>query len=143
MHCCLILDVLKSGNPFAWNKHAKYSAPMDDLEHFARQTHTSLEKNKCKVNTLQIKALLETIDQNYDTFLSLMPVAAEISSEFVIEWSSFLSNVRNLKQKYALAQESESKSGQIIWPKIDDIAFEIQGLIQACLFISRKDKVDS
>jgi hypothetical protein len=32
MHSCLLLDVFKSANPFAWDKHAKYSAPMDELE---------------------------------------------------------------------------------------------------------------
>lgn len=141
MHSCLILDVFKSGNPFAWDKHAKYSAPMDDLEDFARNTYASIEERKSKINTLQIKMLLETIDQNYDTFLSLMPVAAEISSEYVLEWSSLLSNARNLKQQYDRSQASMSESGDITWPCIDNIALQVQELIQSCLFISRRDKI--
>jgi hypothetical protein len=141
MHSCLILDVFKSGNPFAWDKHAKYSTPMDDLEDFARKTYASIKQGNGKINQLQIKMLLETVDQNYDTFLSLMPVATEISSEYVLEWSSFLSNVRNLKQQYEHAQERASESGEITWPSIDDIALQVEELIQACLFISRRDKI--
>ena len=141
MHSCLVLDVFKSGNPFAWDKHAKYSAPMDDLEDFARKTYISLEERKSNIKTLQIKMLLETIDQNYDTFLSLMPVAAEISSEYVLEWSSFLSNSRNLKQQYDRSQANIPESGEIKWPNIDDIALQVQELIQSCLFISRRGKI--
>jgi len=143
MHSCLILDVFKSGNPFAWDKHAKYSAPMDDLEDFALETYKLLEERKSKIDKLQIKMLLETIDQNYDTFLSLMPVAAEISSEYVLEWSSFLSNIRNLKQQYDRSQSNIPESGEIKWPSVDDIALQIQELIQSCLFISRREKIPS
>ncbi|MGG2396131.1 potassium channel family protein [Pseudomonas sp. SH1-B] len=140
MHSCLLLDVFKSGNPFAWDKHAKFSAPMDDLEPFARDTYASIDQKNCKINKLQIKMLLETVDQNYDTLLSLMPVAVEISSDFVLEWSSFLSNTRNLKQQYEQAQATASKTGEITWPGLDDISLQVKELIQSCLFISRRSK---
>jgi len=143
MHACLILDVFKSGNPFAWDKHAKYSAPMDELEEFARNTYLNIyDKNKCQINALQIKLLLETIDQNYDMLLSLVPVAADISSEHLIAWSSLLSNAKNLKQQYQRAQES-LKSETIEWPSIDDIALQVQELIQNILFISQREKMPS
>jgi hypothetical protein len=141
MHACLILDVFKSGNPFAWDKHAKYSAPMDELEEFARHTYlTIFDKTKCKINVLHVKLLLETIDQNYDMLLSLAPVAAEISSEHLIAWSSLLSNARNLKQQYQKAQNNR-KDETIEWPAIDDIALQVQELIQNILFISQREKM--
>jgi len=143
MHSCLILDVFKSGSIFAWDKHAKYSAPMDELEDFARKTYVLLEERKYEVGPTKIKVLLETIDQNYDTFLSLMPVAAEISSEYVLEWSSFLSNVRNLKQRYDRPKENITESGEVRWPEIDDIALQVQEIIQSCLFISRREKINA
>lgn len=114
---------------------------MDDLENFARNTYTLIEERKSKINTLQIKILLETIDQNYDTFLSLMPVAAELSSEYVLEWSSLLSNTKNLKQHYDRSQKNMSESGEVTWPSIDDIALPVQEFIQSCLFISRREKI--
>lgn len=141
MHACLILDVFKSGNPFAWDKHAKYSAPMDELEEFARHTYlTIFDKTKCKINVLHVKLLLETIDQNYDMLLSLAPVAAEISSEHLIAWSSLLSNARNLKQQYQKAQNNR-KDETIEWPAIDDIALQVQEIIQNILFISQREKM--
>ncbi len=141
MHSCLILDVFKTANPFAWDKHAKYSAPMDDLEDFARETFHSIYEPTSKVNQLQIKMLLETIDQNYDTFLSLTPVAAEISSEYLLEWSSLLSNAKNLKQQYEKSQRDISQDGIIEWPTRDDIALQVQELIQTSLFISKRKKI--
>jgi len=72
-----------------------------------------------------------------------MPVAAEISSEYVLEWSSFLSNIRNLKQQYDRSQSNIPESGEIKWPSVDDIALQIQELIQSCLFISRREKIPS
>lgn len=81
MHSCLLLDVFKSANPFAWDKHAKYSAPMDELEQFCKETYSSIHSPQSRINTLNIKMLLEASHQNYDTLLSLTPVAAEISSK--------------------------------------------------------------
>lgn len=143
MHSCLILDVFKTGNIFAWDKHAKYSAPMDELEDFARDTYLLIKNRSGKIGILQIKMILETMDQNYDTLLSLMPVAAEISAEYVLEWSSLISNVRNLKQQYEYAINNKSESGDILWPDMDEIGAQIMEYIQSCLFISLREKMKS
>lgn len=141
MHSCLLLDVFKSANPFAWDKHAKYSAPMDELEDFCRLTYSTINTPKSKVGPLHTKMLLETVHQNYDTLLSLTPVAAEISSEYLLEWSSLLSNVRNLKQQYERTQEAVKEDGSIDWPSNDDICMQVQELIQTSLFISKRKKI--
>lgn len=141
MHSCLLLDVFKSANPFAWDKHAKFSAPMDDLEDFCRSTYSTINTPKSKIGPVNTKMLLETVHQNYDTLLSLTPVAAEISSEYLLEWSSLLSNVRNLKQQYERTQEVVAEDGSIHWPSNNDICWQVQGLIQASLFISKREKI--
>jgi hypothetical protein len=141
MHSCLLLDVFKSRNPFAWDKHARYSAPMDELEGFCRTTYDKIYSKNSNIDLVNIKMLLETIHQNYDTLLSLTPVAAEISSDHLLEWSSLLSNVRNLKQKYEKVLESADEVGNLEWPKHDDIALQVQELIQASLFLSNREKI--
>ncbi|WP_420589324.1 potassium channel family protein [Bacterioplanoides sp.] len=141
MHSCLLLDVFKSANPFAWDKHAKYSTPMDDLEDFCRSTYSTINTKQSKVDELRTKMLLETVDQNYDTLLSLTPVAAEISSEYLLEWSSLLSNVRNLKQQYERTIEATKEGGSLNWPSNDDICLQVKELIQTSLFISKREKI--
>ncbi len=139
LHSCLLIDVFKSANPFAWDKHAKYSEPMSELEGFCRETYSNILNPKCKINAVQIKMLLETSDQNYDTLLSLTPVAAEISSAHLVAWSSLLSNVRNLKQQYNDANDKADSEGKIPWPNCDDIGMQVQELINTSLFISNKE----
>lgn len=143
IHACLIIDAIKSGNPFIWDKHAKYSASINDLEDFINSTLQSLKKNRHEIHPSQIRALLETSDQNYDTLLSLMPVAAEISPSHVIEWSSLISNVRNLKQQYSESLMKINTKGIISWPDTGDISTQVQELIQTTLFISDQSKVEN
>jgi len=141
MHSCLLLDVFKSANPFAWDKHAKYSAPMDELEDFCRSTYSTINTPTNNIQVIHRKMLLETAFQNYDTLLSLAPVSAEISSEHLLEWSSLLSNVRNLKQQYEKALDSAKEGSSIDWPKNEDICLQVQELVQVCLFISKREKI--
>lgn len=138
LHVCLILDVFKSGSIFAWDKHAINSAPIEEIEDFARNIYNNIYTTK--VNPFQIAALLKTVDQNYDTFLSLTPVAAEISPEILIEWSSIISNVRNLRQQYQKCISNEIDKGELNWPTQDDIALQVQEFIQSSLFICNKPK---
>lgn len=140
IHVCLILDVFMSGNPFAWDKHAKNSASIEDVEDFARNIYKTISAKNTKVDRLQIKALLETVDQNYDTFLSLTPVAAEVSTDILIEWSSIISNVRNLRQQYQKCINNVTDSGVLNWPTNDDIALQVQEFIQSALLICNKPK---
>lgn len=141
MHSCLLLDVFKSSNPFAWDKHAKYSAPMDDLEYFCKKTYETIFSERNEIHPLRIKMLLETVDQNYDTLLNLTPVAAEISSEHLLEWSSLLSNARNLKQQYQKSWGRVDSDGNVEWPTNHDIGMQVQELIQASLFLSNRPKI--
>ena len=120
---------------------AKFSASMDELEDFCRSTYSTIDTQQSKVGSLHTKMLLETVHQNYDTLLSLTPVAAEISSEYLLEWSSLLSNVRNLKQQYVRALEAVKEDGSIDWPSNGDICLQVQELIQASLFISKREKI--
>lgn len=145
MHACLIMESFKTGNPFSWDKHAKYSAPIDELEEFLRQAYIDIAKPKSenKINILQIKMLLESCDQNYDTLLALSPVAASISSKHLIEWSSLLSNVRNLKQQYRNALTKVDDQGKITsLPTSEDIIIQVQEYIETTLFLSKKEPIN-
>jgi hypothetical protein len=138
-HACLILDVFKSGNPFAWDKHSKNSVPMNDLETFCRETYFYAFSKKSKINTLQMKMLLEVCNQNYDTLLALTPVAAEISSVHLLEWSSLLSNVRNISQEYQRIIADKNDQDLPVWPACSDMAIQIQELINVSLFLCDRD----
>lgn len=137
LHACLPIEALMTGNPFGWDKHAKHSATMSDLNSF---THTTLEKlpdSKFQLSTLQIKALLESCHQNYETLAALAPLAADVSHLHLLEWSSLLSNARNLRDQYTntLGKTVQEEARQ--WPSKDNIALQVQEYIQATLFISK------
>ncbi len=138
-HACLILDVFKSGNPHAWDKHAKHSAQIDELEDFCRKTYFYAFSKKSSVTALQMKMLLEVCHQNYETLLALTPVAAEISSIYLLEWSSLISNVRNLSQEYERIISTPDDHNFPQWPTCCDIAIQVQELINVSLFICKKD----
>ena len=138
-HACLIMDVFKSGNPYAWDKQAKYSATIEEIEDFLSATYSGIFKQNNNITTQQIKMLLETCDQMYDTLLSLSPVAANISSVHLMEWSSLLSNVRNLKGLYLKTVDNKAADDVLIWPSTNDIALQVQELIQTTLFLSNRE----
>lgn len=138
-HACLIFDVFKSGNPFAWDKHSKNSISMNDLEAFCRETYFYAFSKKSKINALQMKMLLEVCNQNYDTLLALTPVAAEISSAHLLEWSSLISNVRNISQEYQRVIASTDDQNCPVWPECSDMAIQIQELINVSLFLCNRD----
>ena len=78
MHVALVLEAAKTGNPFIWDKHAINSASLSKLVSFARELKQGALDESYKLSNLQIKAILEVANQNYETFLGLIPVASSI-----------------------------------------------------------------
>lgn len=141
LHACLPIEALKTGNPFGWDKHAKHSATMEDLRSFSDAVAIGFSKPDFQVGILQIKALLESSHQNYETLAALMPLAAEISPQHLLEWSSLLSNARNLRDQYI--QTLKTSNDMVQWPLKEDIAGQVEEYIRAVLFISKPLEIAS
>ncbi|MCF6323108.1 MAG: potassium channel family protein [Gammaproteobacteria bacterium] len=136
-HICLILEAVKSGNPFIWDKHAKHAAPIIELEDYARTLKDDIwSKEKTKqLGPLQIKSLIETCNQIYNTMLGLIPVASNISGEVGGEWISIVSNVKRLSDQYSKAIENHNEGDVINWPTQDCIATQVEEFVQSALFV--------
>ena len=140
-HACLIIHVFKSGNPFAWDMHVKHAAPIEELESFCRETYASISSRNSKISVLQIKALLEVCDQNYETFVALSSAASKLPGDFLLNWISLTSNIRFISQEYKKVIVAKSDEGGYIWPEISNIAIQIQELIETTLNICGRDPI--
>jgi len=142
-HICLILEAVKTGNPFIWDKHAKHSASMAELESYARDLKANIwGKDKTKLlGPLQIKSLIETCHQVYSTMVGLIPVASNISGQVGGEWISIVSNVRNLSDQYSKAVEGFKDGDTIDWPTQDCIALQVEEFVQSALFVCNVEKM--
>ena len=129
MHICLLLEALESGNPFIWDKHVKHAKPIEELVDYSKKLHSDLLSQSTKLGPLQIKALLETSDQLYDTMVALIPVASNISGASAFKLVSIVSNIKNLRGQYLKAIENTTETESIAWPKQSDIAQQIQEFI--------------
>ena len=139
-HICLILEAVKSGNPFIWDKHAKHAAPMSELEEYAKSLKDGIrskEESK-QLGVLKIKSLIETCNQIYNTMVGLIPVASSISGDVGGEWISIVSNVRNLSDQYSKAIENHKEGEKINWPTQDCIATQVEELVQSALFVCER-----
>ena len=124
MHICLLLEAVQSGNPFIWDKHAIHTQEMSLLKEFSKELYAGVLNESFKLAPLQIKALLETAHQNYNTFVGLIPVASSISASVGGQWISLISNVRNLSDQYN--KSDNSSDSKIAWPKQNDIALQVE-----------------
>jgi len=138
MHFRLLVEALQSGNPFIWDKHANYAKSFEELKPFALEVKSSIFDDDCKLSSLQIKALLETSHQIYDTLVGLIPVAANISGSTAAVWVSFVSNIRNLDNQYKLVvkRKEESDADEYAWPAKEIVGLQIQEFIKSGCIIS-------
>jgi hypothetical protein len=127
MHICLLLEAVQSGNHLIWDKHAIHAKKMSALVKFAKELYAGILNESFKLAPLQIKALLETAHQNYNTFIGLIPVASSISASIGGQWISLVSNVRNLSDQYSHAVDGSVAN--ISWPKQNDIALQVEEFI--------------
>lgn len=142
-HICLILEAVKTGNPFIWDKHAKHAASIEELEGYARELKDNIwGKDETKLlGLLQIKALIETSHQTYNTMVGLIPVASNISGQVGGEWISIVSNIRNLSDQYLKVIENHKDGDVINWPSRDCIALQVEEFIQSSLFVCGVEKM--
>jgi len=134
-HISLLVEAIKTSNPHIWDKHARHCAPLVTYEAYMEELSANLKKDNYTIDPLRIKILLECADQMYETFVSLLSVAADISPEYLMRWSSIVSNVRNLKGQYAEVAKIEDFNGE--WPVTSSISLQLEEILSSALFLSR------
>jgi hypothetical protein len=134
-HISLLVEALKTSNPHIWDKHAIHCAPLIAYKEYMDDLSANLKKDSYTIDALRIKILLECADQMYDTFVSLLSVAADISPEYIMRWSSIVSNVRNLKGQYAEVIKTESFNSE--WPVTSSISLQLEEILSSALFLSQ------
>jgi len=139
-HVSLMVEALKTSNPMIWDKHAIHCGPLNIYSSYMIQLQADLERPDFEVDGLKIKILLECADQMYDSYVALLPVAADISPEYLMRWSSIVSNIRNLRGQYSEAVKIEPFDGK--WPAYSDIRFQLVEILESSIFISEPLEVD-
>jgi len=133
-HISLLIEALKTSNYLIWDKHAIHCAPLSTYKAYMLELGGSLKKENYTIDPLKIKVLLECSDQMYDSFVALLPVAADISPSYLMRWSSIVSNVRNLRGQYRDALKIEPFNGD--WPVTSSISFQLEEVLSSALFLS-------
>ena len=136
IHTTLLIEAIKSGNPFHWSKHAMHASQMAPLKDYANTLYQGLENGAVTLNGLQIKAFIETSDEIYETLVGLLPVAAQISSKHLAAWSSVVSTIRLSKNTYLSAKEKHEEGAPLQWPEQSDLALTIKEFLAAAYYIS-------
>ncbi len=133
-HISLLVEALKTSNYLIWDKHAIHCASLITYKDYMLQLGINLKKENYSIDPLRIKILLECSDQMYDSFVALLPVAADISPRYLMRWSSIVSNVRNLRGQYIEALKIEPFNGD--WPVTSSISFQLEEILNSALFLS-------
>lgn len=133
-HISLLIEALKTSNPFIWDKHARHCEPLCTYKNYMAEFKDFLKKENGIIDSLRMKVLLECADQIYDSSVALLPVAADISPEYLMRWSSIVSNIRNLRGQYLNAIKKVPFEGQ--WPDTSVVTFQLQEILEGALFLS-------
>ncbi len=139
IHTTLLIEAIKSGNPFHWSKHAMHASQMAPLKEYANTLYQGLENGSVNLGALQIKAFIETADEIYETLVGLLPVAAQISSKHLAAWSSVVSTVRLSKNTYLSAKAKHDAGEPLQWPEQSDLAPTIKEFLIAAYYISNEE----
>jgi len=139
IHTTLLIEAIKTGNPFHWSKHAMHASQMAPLKEYANTLYLGLENGSVTLGALQIKAFIETADEIYETLVGLLPVAAQISSKHLAAWSSVVSTIRLSKNSYISAKEKHDAGEPLQWPEQSDLAFTIKEFLTAAYYISNEE----
>lgn len=134
-HASLLIEALKTSNPFIWDKHAIHCQPLATYAEYIALLQNEINLQRIKLDPLRIKIFLECCSQMYDSYTALLSVSAEVSPEHLMRWSSFLSNVRNLKGQYQSVIDTQ-ECGCYEWPGVDDIWIQLEELLASVVFIS-------
>ena len=98
----------------------------------------SFASENYKLSDVQVKVFLQTVDQQHDTIVGLIPIATNISSSIGMQWISLVSNVRNLTQQYKEHVNSVTESS--VLPTQNDVALQIEELINSFYIICNKKR---
>jgi hypothetical protein len=137
-HVCLLLDQLKNARLMAWDKHAINAESYEQLQEFIDNVYLGVLTEKHKLNGAQIMAFLQTVDQQHDTIVGLIPIATNVSSDVGMQWISLVSNVRNLTQQYKAYVSVNSDN--LSPPTQNDVALQIEELINSFYIICDKNR---
>jgi len=138
IHTTLLIEAIKTGNPFHWSKHAMHASQMAPLKEYANILYQGLENGSMTLGALQIKAFIETADEIYETLVGLLPVAAQISSKHLAAWSSVVSTIRLSKNSYISAKQKHDAGEPLQWPEQSDLALTIKEFLTAAYYISNE-----
>ena len=137
-HVCLLLDQLKNARPMAWDKHAINAESYEQLREFIDSVYLGVLNEKYKLHKPQIMTFLQTVDQQHDTIVGLIPIATNVSSDTGMQWISLVSNVRNLTQQYKACVSKELDGVSL--PTQNDIALQVEELINSFYIICDKNR---
>lgn len=139
IHTTLLIEAIKTGNPFHWSKHAMHASQMAPLKEYANTLYQGLENGSVILEASQIKAFIETADEIYEALVGLLPVAAQISSKHLAAWSSVVSTIRLSKSSYISAKQKHDAGEPLKWPKQSDLALTIKEFLTAAYYISNEE----
>nr|WP_233099116.1 potassium channel family protein [Pseudomonas veronii] len=144
-HLSLLVEAVLSTNPFHWDKHPEYCANLASLRNSMSKLQNDLKSKSFQLSVMNIKTLLETCDQIYETYIGLLPVAASISPLHLLKWSSILSSVRHLRDLYkskSVGSTAEVLDGDlhadkvVQWPSTDDVRMQVQEFMAGADFFA-------
>ncbi|WP_175405824.1 potassium channel family protein [Shewanella sp. MEBiC00475] len=137
-HVCLLLEQLKNARLMAWDKHAINAESYDQLREFIDNVYLGVLNGQYKLNGAQIILFLQTVDQQHDTIVGLIPIATNVSSDIGMQWISLVSNVRNLTQQYKAYASADPDAFSP--PTQNDVALQIEELINSFYIICDKKR---
>jgi hypothetical protein len=140
-HVCLLLDQLKNARLFAWDKHAIHAESYEELQEFIDSLYLGILNENYRLNDAQVMAFLQTVDQQHDTIVGLIPIATNVSGDVGMQWISLVSNVRNLTQQYKAYVSDQSDSVSL--PTQNDVALQVEELINSFYIICNKSRPNS
>ena len=94
------------GNVFHWSKHVRFCKPLSEFVP-KLETYLDIAKNR-KLNSLQIKVVVESAHEALPTYENFTAAALELSSEHAILWLSLINSIRQISTLYPCGEE-ESK----------------------------------
>lgn len=137
IHVCLLLGELMKPGLFSWDRHAIHADSYEELQEFTESVYLGVLSEKHKLRDEQIICFLKIVDQQHDTFVGLIPVAINISSHHGMQWTSLVSNVRNLTQQYKNYAGGSHEAVRM--PSQNDVAMQIEELINSFFIICNKN----
>ena len=104
-HLCLLFDVFDQGWEFGYDRHVTYARPINEIAPFMKRVYNEMDYgivsnlwNEPDTQVKHLTLLLDSAKMQRDNLTSLIPIAGEISSHYLLTWCSLLTNISNLAE---------------------------------------------